>query len=121
MFIIIIYIYDPPRLHSFGQKNLHNVKHFSLLNLENKEDLDFDFSNNSELKSFSLRKSQISVEQRCLLLGYRVVTPIQFRKNKLSERVSRMKSLARSYFWWPAMDKEIENIALSCNEYINGR
>ena len=34
---------------------------------------------------------------------------------------SSMKSLARSYFWWPAMDKEIENITQNCNECLNIR
>jgi len=25
-----------------------------------------------------------------------------------------MKALARSHFWWPGMDKEVENLAKSC-------
>jgi len=28
--------------------------------------------------------------------------------------ISRMKSLARSYCWWPGMDKELENKVKSC-------
>lgn len=28
---------------------------------------------------------------------------------------SSMKSLSRSYFWWPGMDKEIENITHNYN------
>ncbi|XP_060882065.1 uncharacterized protein K02A2.6-like [Metopolophium dirhodum] len=34
---------------------------------------------------------------------------------------SSMKSLARSYFWWPGMDKEIENITQNCDNCLNVR
>jgi hypothetical protein len=86
-----------------------------------------DFSNSLELKSYSSRKTQISVEQGCLLWGYRVIIPMKFRNYILGELhschtgASSMKSLARSYFWWPAMDKEIENITQNCNECLNIR
>lgn len=31
---------------------------------------------------------------------------------------SDRKSLARSYFWWPGMDEEIENIILNCKNRL---
>ncbi|XP_008182642.1 uncharacterized protein K02A2.6-like [Acyrthosiphon pisum] len=86
-----------------------------------------DFSNKLELESYNSRKTQISMEQGCLLWGYRVIIPAKFRNNILSELhschmgSSRMKSLARSYFWWPGMDKEIENITQNCDNFLNVR
>ena len=50
----------------------------------------------------------------------RAVVPPQGRKQLLEELhdthlgVSRMKSLARSYIWWPQMDKAIEEMVQSC-------
>lgn len=32
-----------------------------------------------------------------------------------------MKSLARAYFWWPLLDKEIENLSLNCESCIMNR
>ena len=31
---------------------------------------------------------------------------------------SRMKELARSYVWWPNMDKDLENLANSCQDCL---
>ena len=28
--------------------------------------------------------------------------------------VTRMKSVARSYMWWPGLDKDLEQLAKSC-------
>jgi len=98
-----------------------------VLNAVKTGEWDSDFSNILELKSYNLRKTQISVEQGCLLWGYRVIIPAKFRNNILSELhschmgSSSMKSLARSYFWWPGMDKEIENITQNCDNCLNVR
>lgn len=35
--------------------------------------------------------------------------------------MSSMKSIKRSYFWWPSIDKEIEDMTRNCNECINAR
>ena len=52
--------------------------------------------------------------------GIRVVIPKKLQGQILQELhrdhpgASRMKSSARSYFWWPGLDKEIENLSKSC-------
>jgi hypothetical protein len=43
-----------------------------------------NFSDNSELKSYNSRKTQISMEQGCLLWGYLVLIPAKFRNNILN-------------------------------------
>ena len=54
-------------------------------------------------------------------MGFRVVIPQRQREKLLQELhqdhpgVTRMKSVARSYMWWPGLDKEIENLAKSCS------
>ena len=52
--------------------------------------------------------------------GYRVIIPHRLREKLLDELhrdhpgVTRMKSVARGYMWWPGMDKAIEHIAKAC-------
>ena len=66
------------------------------------------------------RRDELSVVDSCLLWGNRVVIPFQLRLKVLEELhdnhpgIIRMKSLARSYVWWPTMDKSIEDTVKSC-------
>ena len=72
------------------------------------------------LAAYSSKKDELSVIDGCVLWGTRVVVPPPGRKQILEELhethpgVSRMKSLARCYIWWPQMDSEIEKLVLSC-------
>lgn len=67
-------------------------------------------------------KTELSVEDGCLLWGSRVVIPPQARDEVLTELheahpgASQMKALARSYVWWPNMDKDIENLVRLCEQ-----
>ena len=70
----------------------------------------------TELKPYTRRKWELSVEDGCLLWGRRVVIPPQGRSKILADlglhavhpEVSRIKALARSYVWWPGLYETIE-------------
>ena len=75
----------------------------------------------SDVKPFVKVRNELSIEHGCLLWQQRVVVPVVFRRALLSEvhayhlGVSRMKSLARGFFWWPGMDDDIVLIAAQCD------
>lgn len=72
-------------------------------------------------KSFRSRSSELSVEHGCILWGYRTIIPLKFREQVLLDLhrshlgIVKTKSLARSYIWWPGLDRQIENMIKSCN------
>ena len=71
----------------------------------------------SALKPYQQCQHELTVE---VLWGIRVVAQSKLRSPILKELhrdhpgSSRMKSLARSYVWWPGMDRDVENIAKAC-------
>nr|XP_023665672.1 LOW QUALITY PROTEIN: uncharacterized protein K02A2.6-like [Paramormyrops kingsleyae] len=75
-----------------------------------------------ELRPYMKRKAELSLQDGCIFWGTRVVVPPQGRAQVLEEihethpGVSRMKSLARSYVWWPKMDLDLENKVKFCSQ-----
>lgn len=73
-----------------------------------------------QLKPFSTRKDELSVEYGCVLWGTRVVVPPQLQSRVIDElheghpEIGRMKSFARSYVWWPGMDRDLEEKVRRC-------
>ena len=74
-----------------------------------------------EFRPFVHRKDELSVNDHVLLWGSRLVVPPKARERVIDvlhsthPGVSRMKSLAQSYVWWPGMDTEIKNRVKSCH------
>nr|XP_033477362.1 uncharacterized protein K02A2.6 [Epinephelus lanceolatus] len=72
------------------------------------------------LKPYLGRRLELSVQSGCLLWGRRVIIPLSLHAKVLQQLhaghsgIVRMKEMARSYFWWPGMDKQIEEMATTC-------
>ena len=78
-------------------------------------------SNVSEnIQPFFRIRNELSTAHDCLIWGIRTIIPFRFRNKLLNHLhsthagMSRMKANARRYFWWPALDKDIENLAAQC-------
>ena len=80
-----------------------------------------------DLSPYFSRRNELSIENGCVLWGYRVIIPNNLRQNLLGELhaghvgASRMKELARSYLWWPGLDSELEGLVKSCPECMAHR
>ncbi|XP_054260279.1 uncharacterized protein K02A2.6-like [Macrosteles quadrilineatus] len=78
-------------------------------------------SQDSELVAYFRRRDELSVENQCVLWGSRVVVPEKLRSAVIQllhdqhPGINRMKMLARSFVWWPGIDKTIEETVLSCH------
>ncbi|UYV73363.1 K02A2.6-like [Cordylochernes scorpioides] len=72
------------------------------------------------LRPYFQRKLELTVDGECLLWGMRVIIPSSLRPNLLSclhethSGMSKKKSVARSHFWWPNLDNEIEFLVNRC-------
>ena len=73
-----------------------------------------------ELRIFGSRVEEISIDNGVLMWGYRAIIPQKLRVLLLEEihsghvGIAKMKAIARQYFWWPNLDKEIENYGRNC-------
>ncbi|UYV74954.1 K02A2.6-like, partial [Cordylochernes scorpioides] len=77
-------------------------------------------SQENPLYSYYRIKDELSCEFGCLQWRERVVIPQKIRSlilNDLHEMhlgMVKMKMIARRYFWWPGIDKNIEELARDC-------
>ncbi len=68
------------------------------------------------------RQYELTVEEGCVMWGTRVLIPVKLQQRLLCELhvdhpgATRMKAIARSYLWWPGLDKDIERMSGSCVE-----
>ena len=79
-----------------------------------------DKDSSEKLKPYRDRRSELSVDNGCVLWGSRVIIPEKLRVDILDLLHSThmgmvsMKSLARCYVWWPGLDAEIERTVREC-------
>ena len=79
------------------------------------------------LLPYSRRKDELSLQSGCILWGSRVIIPSKLQDTLLKELhsghtgASRMKELARSYLWWPNLDKQLEDLVGSCQTCLELR
>ena len=76
--------------------------------------------NDPDMKPFNSLFDDLYVEQGVIFHGSRIVVPTKQQERLLDELhmthmgIVKMKEVARAYFWWPLINKQIENIANSC-------
>ena len=74
----------------------------------------------ADLKPFFTHRHEIILEQQILVWGIRTIIPNKFQPSILQELheghigITKMKALARSYIWWPGVDKDIEQLGHKC-------
>ncbi len=72
------------------------------------------------LQSYVNRRDELSAVDGCVLWGARVVIPPPGRELVLKQLhdthpgINKMKSLARSYVWWPGLDTDIISTVQRC-------
>ncbi|BHF82463.1 hypothetical protein SprV_0802560100 [Sparganum proliferum] len=74
-----------------------------------------------DLRQLFLRRASLSVVDSCLMFADRVVIPSSLRPTVLRQfhaahpGTSRMKSIARSFAYWPGIDGEIDDLVRRCS------
>ena len=72
------------------------------------------------LKLYSLKRTELSTLNGCLLWKNRDVIPEPERRQLLNELfqahivMAKMKSLARMYLWWEKIDDDVEKMVRQC-------
>ena len=81
----------------------------------------------TELHTYWLHRSELSLQDGCILLGSRVIIPLPLRPAMLKmlhsthNGIVHTKALARSYVWWPHMDNDIQKLVSDCRNCLENR
>ena len=84
-------------------------------------------SSEADLIPYQRRKNELSVHDGCVMWGCGVIVPPPGHDKIIQELheghpgIMRMKALARSFVWWPQLDRDIENLVGNCDDCQNTR
>ncbi|XP_052566093.1 uncharacterized protein K02A2.6-like [Culex pipiens pallens] len=73
-----------------------------------------------DVRKFFARRDGLQVVDDCVIFGDRIVVPLKFRKRIIRQLhrghpgMDRMKSLARSYVYWPNVDDDVVQFVRQC-------
>lgn len=73
-----------------------------------------------DLQPFINKRNELELEKDILMWGYTIIFSFSLQKLILNELhsshmgVVKMKSIARSYVWWPRINSDIESVANIC-------
>ena len=73
-----------------------------------------------EFKAYFIKRNEMSVENKCLMVGIRVVIPKTIQSQVLDVihkdhiGIVRAKMLARTIMWWPSLQTDLEVMINSC-------
>ncbi len=74
----------------------------------------------ADLRPYFDRRNELSIERDCVLWGTRVIVPEALRADVLEllhichQGVVAVKSVARSFVWWPNINEQIETMTKLC-------
>ena len=74
----------------------------------------------ANLEPYHRQRDELSVDQNCVLWGLRVIIPERHQSALLQQLhedhfgIVRTKAIARNYFWFPGIDKSIEDMISAC-------
>jgi transposase InsO family protein len=81
----------------------------------------FSKKQNPDLHPYFINRSSLSIMNDCIMKGDQVVIPstLQTQVLRLLHKdhlgIVKMKQIARSYCWWPTINRDIKHVTQSCN------
>lgn len=87
----------------------------------------WDAKTTEEIKQYQSKKEELTVDNGVICWGHRVIAPTSLRSKILDELhgnhmgIVKTKAAARSFVWWPNIDRDIEERIKQCNPCLRNQ